>query len=184
MGVDRRDPEWRDIPGFDGLYQISRMGEVRSWRRLQPDGSPAKEPRIIREHPKNRGRQSRTRYVLLTKLDGSKRDYSVIRLMVDAWLGGPRPGLVAYHKNGDLADHCLNNIGFITRKELARKYGSAGTRKPVAKVDANGRIVEVYSSAAAAAKANYMSYPSVLDRCHGRIKHPYKLDGYTYRFER
>ena len=26
------DLDWRDIPGYDGMYQLSRMGEVRTWR--------------------------------------------------------------------------------------------------------------------------------------------------------
>jgi len=30
MSLD--DLDWRDIPGFDGMYQISRMAQVRSWR--------------------------------------------------------------------------------------------------------------------------------------------------------
>lgn len=34
-----------------------------------------------------------------------------------------------------------------------------------------------------AAKANHMSYQTVLDRCNGKVKNPYALDGFTYRFE-
>ena len=38
-------------------------------------------------------------------------------------------------------------------------------------------------SAREAAKANHMSYQTVLDRCNGKVKNPYALDGFTYRFE-
>ena len=39
-------------------------------------------------------------------------------------------------------------------------------------------------SARAAAKANHMSYQTVLDRCHGKVKKPFALDGYTYQFDK
>ncbi len=34
-----------------------------------------------------------------------------------------------------------------------------------------------------AVKANHMSYQTVLDRCHGKVKDPFALDGFTCRFE-
>ena len=55
---------------------------------------------------------------------------------------------------------------------------------PVAKVTPAGEIVAVYQSARAAAKANHMSYQAVLDRCNGKVKKPYALDGHTYIFDK
>lgn len=26
------DQDWRDIPGYDGAYQINRIAEVRCWK--------------------------------------------------------------------------------------------------------------------------------------------------------
>ena len=51
------------------------------------------------------------------------------------------------------------------------------------KVTENGDEVEVYRSAREAARKNSMSYQTVLDRCHNRVKKPFALDGYTYQFE-
>lgn len=62
--------------------------------------------------------------------------------------------------------------------------GALSSRRPVEKVDMNGAVVEVYSSARAAARANHMSYQTVLDRCNGKVKNPYTLDGHNYRFEK
>lgn len=44
-------------------------------------------------------------------------------------------------------------------------------------------IVFLGEIAREAAKANHMSYQTVLDRCNGKVKNPYALDGFTYRFE-
>ena len=34
-----------------------------------------------------------------------------------------------------------------------------------------------------AARANHMSYQTVLDRCNGKVKKPFALDGTTYVFD-
>jgi hypothetical protein len=180
---DERGGPWRDIPGFDGAYQVNDQGDVRSWR-LRGREHFAKEPRMMVQFVRKRGKLSHRRYVKLTRPDGKSVDVAVLKIMVDVWMGGERPGMVPYHINGDLADHCVNNIGFKSRRDLGKLTGAAAKRKPVAKVDEQGEVVAVYSSARAAARANHMSYQTVLDRCNGKVKKPYALDGHTYVFDR
>lgn len=175
---------WRNIPGYDGAYQISWEGQVRSWR-WRGDHF-VKEPKILTQFirkPRGGARRSARRYVKLTDSQGRSREVAVIRLMVVTWFGGYPPGKVAYHKNGDLTDHCYTNIGFATPRELGRMTGGKASRRPVAKVNAAGEIVAYYPSARKAAKANHMSYQTVLDRCNGKVKKPFALDGHTYRFD-
>lgn len=174
--------DWRDIPGYGGLYQIDRMGRVRSWKwRI---GHRAKKPHLLVPFVRKKGAQGNAVFVKLTAPDGSKsRDVRVISLMRDVWMGGPRQGMVVYHKNGDLRDNCLHNLSFISHKQLGKKTGAQAARQPVVKLDPAGKIVEVYPSARSAAKANHMSYQAVLDRCNGKVKKPFALDGHTYAFE-
>ena len=176
------DLDWRDIPGFDGMYQLSRMGEVRTWRYRKD--RRLKAPRLLVQYMRHRGQYSRRRVVKLTDADGKTKEVPVLGLMVSVWLGGPRPGMVPYHRNGDLSDHSIHNIAFATRKELGRMTGAAANRIPVAKVTPDGEIVALYSSARAAARANHMSYQAVLDRCNGKVKAPFALDGHNYIFDR
>lgn len=142
-------------------------------------------PKLLTQYvrkPRCGAKRSGRRYVKLTDAQGRSREVAVMRLMVEVWLGGYPPGKVAYHKNGNLADHCAANIGFITPRKLGQKTGAKSRRRPVEKVNQLGLAVECYSSARKAAKLNHMSYQAVLDRCNGKIKKPYALDGYTYRF--
>lgn len=178
------NPDWRDIPGYDGAYQINRMGEVRCWKWR---GRRTKSPHLLtqyRKKPLEKGHRSGRYYFKLTSPDGRAREVPVLGLMVNAWLGGCPPGKVAYHRNGDLADTCLHNIAFATPRELGAMTGPQATRRPVKKIDISGEVVAVYSSARAAARANHMSYQTVLDRCHGKVKNPFALDGHDYRFEK
>lgn len=176
--------EWRRIPGYGGVYEISDMGNVRSWRWR---GSRwAKKPHLLTPYKRKRGGgpSGHGVFVKLTDENGVSREKSVMGLMVETWLGGKRPGKVPYHKNGDLADNWAGNIAFASRKELGRKTGASANRIPVVKVTPEGEIVAVYPSARVAARKNHMSYQTVLDRCKGKVKKPFALDGHTYQFER
>lgn len=173
--------EWRKIPGYGGAYEISWGGEVRTYRWR---GSHfAQKPRLLTAYMRKRGRRGRARFVKLTDEHGKAHEVKVLSLMVEVWLGGNRSGMVPYHKNGDLNDNCVNNIGFITRQALGQKSGANGRRKPVAKVTPDGEVIALYPSARKAAAANHMSYQTVLDRCNGKVKKPFALDGTTYVFD-
>lgn len=129
------------------MYEISDMGDVRSWRWRGT--RRASSPHLLQPFVRKQGRKGRALFVKLTDADGKGTDAKVLSLMVDTWMGGKRPGLVPYHKNGDLKDNWVGNIGFASRKELGRKTGASAGRKPVVKVDPEGEIVAVYSSARA-----------------------------------
>ncbi len=175
--------DWRDIPGYNGAYQISPRGEVRSWRYRGEHF--AKNPKILTQYKRggNRPGHRPIRFVKLTTPDGKAKDWPVLRLMVLTWYGGCPEGKVPYHKNGDLNDHSLHNIGFITRRELGKKTGAKAKRIAVKKISPSGEVVAFYPSARAAAKANHMSYQSVIDRCNGKVKKPFALDGHNYQWD-
>ena len=63
------------------------------------------------------------------------------------------------------------------------KISSANRRKAVMKVDQAGQVVAIYSSGREAAKKNYISQNAIWARCAGKVKDPYRLDGYDYRYE-
>lgn len=176
-----KDTDWRKVPGYGGAYEINWDGYVRSWRWKGSHFSAA--PRILTPYMRKKGRLGKAQFVKLTDENGKSHEVKVMHIMVQVWLGGGRTGLVPYHINGDVTDHCVRNIGFATREQLGRMTGAKSKRKPVAKITEDGEVVAVYSSARNAAKANHMSYQTVLDRCHGRVKKPFALDGTTYVFD-
>ena len=173
--------EWRNVPRYDGAYQANRDGQIRSWRWRR--NHFAKTPKLMTPFIK-KSLGSRRRFVKLTDRNGQACEVSVLQIMVNTWKGGCPEGLVPYHKNGDLADSSVNNIGFATRCELGRMTGAKSRRMPVVKVDSYKNQIAHYSSAREAGRQNNMSYQTVLDRCHGRVKNPYSLDGYNYAFDR
>lgn len=167
---------WRDIPGYDGKYRVSRNGEVQ---RVFPGG-------LVRDMTPYRKQAKRSRNRLFVKLtkEGNPKEVPVLRIMAETWHDNQDNNLVPYHRNGIVTDNHADNIGFASRSELGKMTGHmAGKRKCVFKITEKGEEVEVYRSAREAARKNHMSYQAVLDRCHNRVGNPFALDGYTYRFE-
>jgi len=175
--------EWREIPGYDGAYEVSFMGEVRSYRSRWGRLFSPKLLTPYKKRPRGNGRRSNRMYVKLTDSNGLAHEVPVLNIVVDVWMDGRPPGKVAYHMNGDTSDPRVANIGFILRQDLGKKTGGDSRRRPVEKVAENGVVAEIYRSAREAARKNHMSYQTVLDRCNNKVKKPFALDGHTYRFE-
>lgn len=167
---------WKDVPGYDGKYQASRAGEIR---HVYDSG----RTRTLTPYRKKSKVTRRRLFVHLTK-DGKTKETAVSKIVAEAFIGMTPPGLVLYHINGDVTDNRVDNLGFISRSELGRMTGpKSNKRKAVFKVNSAGEEVDVYPSARAAAKDNHMSYQTVIDRCKGKTKNPFKWYDYTFRYE-
>ncbi len=154
---------WKDIPGYDGKYQADTEGNVR---RVYRSGKTRK---MTAYHKKMNGSQRLV--VKLTKEDRPKEEI-LMQIMARTFLGEPPEGCVAYHLNGCQGDNNIQNIAYIPRKELGRLTGAKARRRPVAKLDGSGEVVEVYSSAREAGRRSYCSYQTVIDRCNGKVSSP------------
>lgn len=166
--------KWKDIPGYNGKYQASTEGNVR---RVFGSG---KTRAMMPYHKKMSG--SQRLIVKLTK-DGKSKEEVLLGLIAKTFLGPVPPGMVPYHKNGLQSDNYLNNIAYITRQELGTRTGSRSRRKPVVKLDTSGQDVAFYRSARQAAKENFMSYQTIIDRCNGDVKRGPAPDGFEYAWD-
>lgn len=165
---------WKDIPGYDGKYQADMEGNIR---RIYQSG---KTRLMTPYHKKMSGSQ---RLVVKMTRDKKAKEEIMVQIMAKTFLGNPLPGHVPYHKNGCQEDNYIQNIAYISRRDLGKLTGRNAKRQPVAKIDASGEIVEVYSSARECARKNYMSYQTIIDRCNGKCKSAYATDGYAYAWD-
>lgn len=166
---------WRNIPGYNGKYQVDMEANIR---RVYPSG---KTRAMTPYHKKMSGSQRLV--VKLTDGNGKSKEVILMQIMARTFLGPVPDGCVPYHKNGCQSDNYIQNIAYISRKELGKKTGSKSRRKAVVKIDILGEIVDVYSSAREAAKKNFMSKQTITDRCNGKCKGAFAPDGYAYAWE-
>jgi len=165
---------WENIRDYDGKYQISYFGEIK---RVYKNG----KTRILNPYIKSTGK--RDLLVIGLSIDRVKKEVSVHKLVADAFLKPPKQGEVPYHINGLIRDNYASNIKYISRKELGKLTGSQSKQKGVAKINSDCDVVEFYTSARQAAKENFMSYQTVIDRCNNKVKSAFAPDGYAYAWE-
>lgn len=92
---------WKWVPGFEGKYDISTDGQIRSY---VPDG----HCRPIKPFPRKNGYRA-------VKLDG--KDYLFHRLMAQAFIANPHKLKEINHRDGNKANNALSNLEWTTRSE-------------------------------------------------------------------
>jgi hypothetical protein len=95
--------QWKDIPGYEGRYQVSDAGTVRG----------AKGPLAAQ-------RQNSGYLVVHLYIKGSRRVRLVHALVAQAFVPGFFPGAHVNHKNGRKADNTAVNLEWVTRSENMR----------------------------------------------------------------
>lgn len=169
--------EWKPIPGYDGRYEASFLGQIRRIYKIKP-------PRILSQYEKSGERHgSRRLFVKLTRKGETGKEMNVAQMVYLTHVGKIPNGFVVVHKNGSFADNCVNNLILMSKSELGQKYGIRSKKKSVIKMSGGGEVVEIYYSAREAARRNYMSYQTVIDRCNGVVKKSIAPDGFDYAWE-
>jgi hypothetical protein len=104
---------WRDIASYDGLYQVSDLGRVKSlerWVERRPSGYWAK-PRIRKPGKVvHEGSGQISFYVPLTDLNGVTSNHTVARLVVHAFGPSIGHGEGIHHVNGKSHDNRRCNL--------------------------------------------------------------------------
>ncbi len=113
--VTMTDETWKPVVGWEGIYEVSDLGRVRSLKR-QP-------PKIMTGQPHENG------YVRYT-LTGSglkTTTRKAHRLVLEAFVG-PRPdGMMCRHLDGDPSNNRLDNLRWGTPRENEADKVAHGT---------------------------------------------------------
>ena len=116
---------WKDIPEYEGCYQASTMGRIRSVDRkvVFKDGRTKILDGQILKPTNYKDRDLRTN---LNK-NGNKKQYTVHRLIMLTFKGERPEGMDICHTNGDFKDNRLKNLRYDTSSQNSidmYRYGS------------------------------------------------------------
>ncbi len=107
---------WKDIKGYEGLYQVSNLGRVKSLDRYVNYKNKSKAVRkgVIRKAKIGKG------YFLINlSKDGVKRFFLVHRIVAETFLENPSSKKTVNHINGIKTDNTVNNLEWSTYSENA-----------------------------------------------------------------
>ena len=166
---------WVDIPEYEGLYQVSNMGNVRSlnWNKTG-------QSRNLFLKPHTRG------YLQVElRRNGKRRMYTVHKLVARCFVGGYKEGLVVNHLNEDKTDNRAENLEWCTTAQNInysrknKKHPALKLLTPIAQFTSEGTLICVWNSATEIKHTLGFSDWSIKECCKGKRKQAY---GYMWQY--
>lgn len=123
---------WKPIKGFEGFYEVSSEGRVRSVERIDLRGRHRKG-KIISINS--------VQQVMLSR-NGKKKNCLVQKLVADAFLEKPKSDEKLIHVDGNPKNNCVENLKW--EKKAKRKQNKAQRKRNIYRFEDNktGEIFE------------------------------------------
>lgn len=184
--------EWKDIEGFEGLYQISNYGRVKSLSRLTKFYSKERYiPEIIRKN----GIDKNGYQILPLNRNGKKYTKKIHRLVAQAFIPNPENKPCVNHKDTNVKNNNMDNLEWCTVLEniqycceLGKHYnptvgrfrGDNPLSKKVIQKDKNGNIINVWACAEDVANVLGVNRRSIGKCCRKETK---TIKGFIFEYE-
>ena len=172
--IDKTE-EWKDVVGFEGKYQVSNKGNVRTFQRDRC--MPLKKKNTLG-------------YMTVMLWDNKvRKDAKVHRLVAEAFIPNPDNLPIINHKDENPSNNCVENLEWCTQ-QYNITYGTAMQKriksnprvKPVVMLNTNEEFEMEFESSAEAARYIGGNGSNVWAVCNKRAE-TYKGKVFMYKDE-
>jgi hypothetical protein len=188
--METKTEEWRAVAGYEGLYEVSNLGRVRSLDII-----------VTRPHPKDnhlcdykiKGRMlmqlPSTNGYLFVHLYKDKRavQQTVHRLVSEAFVPGYFDGAHVNHKDENKHNNRADNLEWVTRRENSI-YGTCqdrlhkNQRKPVIQLTLDGKFVKEWPSVWSVNYELGIDPGTIVKVCKGKSKYK-TAGGFSWKYK-
>lgn len=175
------DEIWKDIKGYEGLYQASNLGRVKSL-----GNNKNRKEKILKSFLNHKGYLR----VGLCK-NGKVKRYFVHRLVYEAFIGEIPKGMQVNHKDENPQNNILSNIDTLMTQKENNNWGTHNERiakaninnpkrcKSVIQKSLDGKVIRIWASGAEVEKELGYSKGNISWCCRGKFKQRY---GYIWEY--
>lgn len=177
---------WKDISGYDGLYQVRNLGNVKSLN-YNHTGKP-KNLSIKKHH---------TGYRMVTLCrNKTHKNLNIHFLVAHAFIENHDNKPCVNHIDGNKANNCVSNLEWVSYSENTRHAIRTGLRadsnmigrkgrlnplsRPIYQYTKSSQLVKKWLSISDAARNLNCSPSSIINNAKGRTK---SLRGYIWKYE-
>ncbi len=106
---------WKDLPGYEGIYKISNLGNVKSLARIikrEKVGDFNRKERILNQYIISAG------YYCIKIVNNQKSEhFRIHRLIALLFIPNPENKPEVNHINGIRTDNCIENLEWVNERE-------------------------------------------------------------------
>ena len=171
---------WKSIAGYEGLYEVSDMGRVKSLNY----NHTGKE-KILKPQNDKYG------YLMVGLYkDGDGKMLKVHRLVAEAFIPNPQGFKTVNHKDEGKTNNTVSNLEWMSVKDN-NNYGTRNKRvsetqindknksKAVQMFDRQGNLLAIFPSTMEAERITGIANQSISRCCNGKLK---SAGGYVWRY--
>lgn len=176
---------WKDIAGYEGYYQVSNLGRVKSlqtkaYSHIKKCAIPVKREKILKPYPNT------DKYLIVNlNKDGHRNCQKVHRLVAKAFIPNENNYPQVNHKDENKQNNCVENLEWCTN-QYNFTYGTAKERmakkrcKQVLQLSQTDEIIKKWNSVKEAAKDLKVTADTITLWCFHNVK-PRKYKNYIFK---
>lgn len=165
--------QWRAVKGFEGKYEVSNIGNVKSYLR--------NKEKYMKTRIDKDGYQIVTLYA-----NGKRKDYKLHRMVADAFIENPLNLPQVNHKDENKTNNSADNLEWCDSKYNVN-YGNhnyliaKSKFKPVIQYDLKGNKIAEYESILNAELKTGISHQNI-SKCCLKRKHFKTAGGFVWKY--
>lgn len=173
--------EWRDIKGYEGLYQVSNFGRVKSFNDHTKNKTNNINGKILKQRITKDGY-----YESCLSKEGVKKTIRIHILVAEAFIPNPNNYPIINHRDERPKNNYFENLEWCDYK-YNLNYGTAMKRrrissslKNIMQYDLNGNLIKKWNSTFDLREETDYNVNGIIRVCNGNLK---TSNNFIWRFE-